>query len=233
MCVESGYCRDAADCGGGMTCDEGTCKPSDRGCKADSDCPVGTTCDEPHRTCVPNDCGGACPGGTACDVETNKCVPTTCTSDAECPKGAYCDEPSGQCKPSTTCSDDTQCPGGYCDEPRKTCVPGTDPNAATCGREVTCNLTAKCPANQVPLVNADGCYANPPVCVPYEQCGASAPPCEVLNTAKACDAFATSCQQVTVGTDCHVGGPTGPSCREGDTGCVCNRAVFSRCADRP
>jgi hypothetical protein len=230
ICVESGYCKDAKDCGAGMTCDQGTCRPTDRGCKIDSQCPEGSTCDEAHATCVPNDCGGKCPEGTACDAITNTCVPTTCTNDNECPPGAYCDEASGKCIPSTTCSNDGECPGGYCDEPRKTCVPGPDPNAPTCGREVTCNLTARCPADQVPLVNPDGCYSNPPVCVPYAECGQSPPPCEALNTQNACNAFAKECKPVTVGRDCHL--PDGKDCVPGSNECVCRQNVFSYCTDR-
>ncbi len=204
-CVESGYCTTDRDCGSGMECDAGTCKPVDRGCTADDQCPDGTVCDETYRVCVEDPSCQAntdCRPGNVCDPATGTCVPTTgCTSDAECPDGSYCDEDRG------------------------TCTPGVDPEAPTCGGTVSCNQGApRCPAGQVPLIDpTTGCYTG--TCEVIASCD-TAPVCTAITDEASCQ-DREDCSTAYTGRNCRM--PGGAACQAGVPGCVCESYTFSTC----
>jgi len=225
-CVESGYCGSASDCGPGMTCDDGTCKPTNRGCMSDYDCPSGTVCDPAGQYCVPTQaCDGGCPMGTRCDETRNTCVPVGCTDDSQCAAGCYCDEQTGTCAETSYCTADDQCPAGqYCDENRSTCMPGTDPNAPSCGGAVTCDAAPPtCPAGQVPLI-ANGCYTG--ACRAIDQCD-TPPVCEVINDEAHC-LGRMDCTALYTGINCR--DPQGNACTSGSANCTCERFQFAHCA---
>jgi Cys-rich repeat protein len=205
-CIETGYCTQDSDCGSGLVCDDGTCKPEGRGCDSDEECPDGTVCEEAYRVCVPD---------------------PSCDSDAECPSGSVCNEETRACEPTQGCTADGQCPDGqYCDEDRGTCVPGVDPEAPTCAGTVTCNQGApRCPAGQVPLIDpTTGCYTG--TCEAIGECDA-APVCGAIQDEPTCRGR-EDCEAAYTGLNCRM--PNGAACQAGVPGCVCEEYRFSFCA---
>lgn len=204
-CVESGYCTRDADCGAGMECDGGTCKPIERGCNADSQCPDGQACDETSRTCVP----------------------VVCDDDGDCASGSVCNEGTGRCEPTQGCTADDQCPDGtYCNEERGTCTPGVDPEAPTCGGTVSCNQNPpRCAAGHVPLIDpTTGCYTG--TCEAIATCD-TAPVCGHIRDEASCMAR-TDCEAVYNGRNCRM--PDGTACQANVPGCICESFVFSVCS---
>lgn len=205
------YCGSDFDCASGCYCDDaGYCQEAGY-CTTDADCADGYQCDEARNSCDPDGTSG-------------------CTDNSECASGCYCDPESESswegCVESCYCTTDAEAQNqgwGFCDEERTTCMPGTDPDAGSCGGDITCAFGAPtCPPNEVPLIK-DGCWTGE--CAAVLDCDVN-PTCEVLNTEFSC-LDRSDCFPVYTGTNCTNEG--GTACQAGDSGCTCENYEFDEC----
>jgi hypothetical protein len=208
--------------GGGFEC------TSNSDCAAGCYCSSAGVCEEAGFCTTDADCGD----GYVCNTDRSSCEPG-CTSDAACDAGQVCD--AGNCTATCVCSTDVEATMqgfDYCDESRTTCMLGTDP-AGTCAGEPTCNLVPPaCPAGQVPLLGADGCWTGQ--CEAAQACSAD-PPCSRLGESDCLSTrFSDTCKPIVNGINCTKPNPNGGTlpCQPGDSGCTCQNYVFASCTTR-
>jgi hypothetical protein len=201
-------CTASTDCAAGCYCQNGTCEEGGF-CATDSDCGDGYHCNTDRSSCEPN--------------------PPGCQADSDCGAGQTCDVTSGACTATCICGDDASAVSqgfGYCDETRQTCMTGTDPNGTCAGTPGSSCTTAapQCPAGQVPLMGADGCFTG--ACEAYASCSA-APVCEHINDEDNC-LSRNDCGGNYTGHNCHKA--DGTACHDGDSGCTCESFTFASCS---